>query len=282
MKQKLLLLLAAVAGLCAWPRSFEGVVADRNNEPLPYPVVRVKGKMIGVLGDSTGYFSLEDERIRSSDTLLVSYLGHKTGKIALAGLSPDEKLDIRLDSAVTVLQELKIVPKKKLKRVVKGRNHNRGMMACAINGETAGDTYGYEFHAKKGKRLLLNKVGFFFSEGEQQMTSMKFRVNVYDMSRVRKSPSARFKGVMTKPIFFEYTLGGERSGRFEYELPEHIALPEHAMVEIEFLENLGEKNLIFRGNLVGKNNWSKSLVDRVWVKCPFSAPFFVECVEVAR
>lgn len=282
MKLKLLLLLVVMTVFRASSRSLEGIVMDNNNEPLPYPVVRVKGKPIGVLGDSIGHFSIEDERIKATDTLLVSYLGHVPMKVGMEGMESGAKLEIRLKQAPVDLPELSIRPTKKSKRVVKGRNHNRGMMTFAINGKTVGDTYGYEFHAKKGKQLLLNKVGFVFSEGERQMSEMKFRINVYDMSRVRKSPSARFKAVMHKPIFFEYTLGGERSGRFEYELPEYVALPEHAMVEIEFLENLGEKNLFFRGNLVGKNNWSKSLTDRVWVKCPFSAPFFVECVEVMR
>lgn len=57
-------------------------------------------------------------------------------------------------------------------------------------------------------------------------------------------------------------------------------LPDRAMVEIEFLENLNDEVFWFKSNWFGKRTWSKSIIDGEWEKNPFAAPFFIECVEV--
>lgn len=168
----------------------------------------------------------------------------------------------------------------KHKTVKKGKKHGWGWMKGYLDGNTAGEAWGFEFHAKKDRRLVLDKVGFFYCDGDSQMTSMKFRVNVYDMSAVEGSMSDKFVNVLPAPICFGYTLGDKRSGRFEYRLTEPVVLPRDAMVEIEFLENLGSEKLYYKCNLVGKQSWGKDASDDYWFKQPFASPFFVECIEV--
>lgn len=62
-------------------------------------------------------------------------------------------------------------------------------------------------------------------------------------------------------------------------LPEQIVLPDDAMVEIEFLENLDDEMFWYKSNLIGGKSWSKLFMENIWVKTPFSTPFFIECVE---
>lgn len=112
------------------------------------------------------------------------------------------------------------------------------------------------------------------------MTNMNFRINVYDMSKVTESMSSDFCNILPKPIYFRYT-GTAKSGKFEHALSDIILLPTDAMVEIEMLDNLGENKLWFKSNLVGKQSWTKTLNESKWMKLPFAAPFFVECIEIS-
>ena len=169
---------------------------------------------------------------------------------------------------------------KKLKRRKQGKKHASGMMIATYSGDMAGETFGYEFHTPKNKKLILEKVGFYYIEGDKQLTRMKFRINVYDMSKVKSDPSAAFVNVLSKPIIFEYNYSDSDNGKFVYNLPQHIVLPRDAMVEIEFLEDLGEKILYFKSNLVGKKIWTKDLTSTFWMKESFGAPFFFECLEI--
>ena len=168
----------------------------------------------------------------------------------------------------------------KHKTVKKGKKHGWGLMKGYLTGATAGEAWGFEFHSKKDRRLVLDKIGFFYCEGDSQMTSMKFRVNVYDMSAVDGSMSDKFVNVLSAPIYFNYTLGEKRSGKFEYVLPSPVVLPADAMVEVEFLENLGSEKLYYKCNLVGKRSWGRYADDIYWYKHPFASPFFAECIEV--
>ncbi len=173
-----------------------------------------------------------------------------------------------------------VIDGRKHKTVKKGKKHGWGLMKGYIDGATAGEGWGLEFHTKKDRRLVLDKVGFFYCEGDSQMTAMKFRVNVYDMSAVEGSRSDKFVNVLSAPIYFDYTIGEKRSGKFEYRLPSPVLLPADAMVEIEFLENLGSEKLYYKCNLVGKQSWGRYADDPKWGRHPFASPFFAECIEV--
>ena len=112
------------------------------------------------------------------------------------------------------------------------------------------------------------------------MTKMKFRINVYDMSNVTGDYTSDFIPAIPEPIYFDFELGEEKKGKFEYILPESILLPRDAMVEIEMLKNLEDEMFYFKSNLFGKSIWSRSLEENFWFKHPFAAPFFVECLEM--
>lgn len=160
-----------------------------------------------------------------------------------------------------------------------GKKHACGMFKSVLNEQKAGDSYGYEFHAKDGKSHTLNKVGFYFKNGDKQMSKMRFGVNVYDMSNVKGNMSSAFVKVNEAPLEFEYVLGSEDKGKYEYVLPNSVKLPKDAMVEIVFLEDMGDQILWYKSNLVGKWSWGKSATDKEWVKSPFAGPFFVEVSE---
>jgi len=282
MKREILVYLFVVAAVVAYADSIVGVVVDGNGTVLPYSTVRVKNKRIAVLGDSVGKFDLSSKRITEKDTLVVSYLGYESKEMAVSQLNSGGPVRFCLELQATPLHEISVYPTgiAKAKTKKQGKSNGRGLFKSMLNGELAGECFGYEFHAKKNKRLMLDRVGFFYCEGERQMKHMTFRINVYDMSKVTKSPTKDFVNVLTEPIYFTYTLTDRTSGKFEYALPERILLPEDAMVEIEFLENLNDGIFWYKSNVVGKRTWNKSLIAGYWDQNPFAAPFFIECIEI--
>jgi len=294
MKGLVLGILAVTGALAALPREVAGIVTDENGEGLPYATVRVKGKRIAALGDSTGCFRLTSKYLGPRDSLSVSYVGYETRNVCVADIGKtiaDTTVTAMADTTATVLsdtvrlapavRELAEVTVKygKRKKKAKGKKYNWALFNSFLADPVKGMCYGYEFHAKKDRKLMLTKVGFFYGEGERQMSRMKFRINVYDMSRVTKAPSSAFVNVLPSPIYFDFHLTEEGKGKFEYELPDPVLLPDDAMVEIEFLEDLGGEFFWFRSNLFGKSVWDRSLVEGEWDRIPFAAPFFVECEE---
>ncbi|MDE5877954.1 MAG: carboxypeptidase-like regulatory domain-containing protein, partial [Muribaculaceae bacterium] len=239
--------------LDTWAENITGLVTDENKQPLPYSTVRIMNRKIGCLSDSTGRFSLHVKGLNDkNDTLLISYLGYETKKIPLRQLREEAPLSFELSPAPTMLKEVSVYPgkKNKTKTKKKGKNYSWGLLKGFMDGKTAGETFGYEFHAKKNKTLVLDKVGFFCCDGYNRMTKMKFRINVYDMSKVTTDPSKDFVSVLNKPVYFDYVLTDDSEKKFEYELPQQIILPKDAMVEIEMLEDLNEEKLWYRCNLV--------------------------------
>lgn len=277
----ILIVLAVVMSAQAMARDYVGVVLDENKEPLPYATVRIKSRSIAALGDSVGEFLLSVKKPQSHDTLTVSYLGYETKEIPSAALGEDGKITVEMTPALAELKNVTVIPAKKIKRKSKGKKHSSGMMLSFLDEDMAGECFGYEFHAKKDSRLVLERVGFFYREGRNQMTRMKFRINVYDMSEVKSDPSSEFVNILSRPVYFDYALDKNKlSGKFVYELPECIVLPKDAMVEIEFLENLGNEIFWYKSNVIGKRTWTKSLTDGQWERNPFATPFFVECAEI--
>ena len=260
-------------------QNFCGRVVDENGQPLPYSTVRVQKRPIAAMSDSAGNFSLPITGLYKKDTLTVAYMGYMPLSIAATELVADSAYCFRLTPMPTALNEVTVGRAKGFKAKKQGNKRNNGMFRCFINGNTAGDTFGYEVHAKKNRRMLLDKVGFYFNEGEKQMRQMKFRINVYDMNGVKKGPTTKFVSILPKPIYFNYESGDETSGKFVYSLPDYVVLPTDAVVAIEFLEDLADSCLYFKGNMLGKKTWSRNLLDGEWDTSPFSTPFFIECVE---
>lgn len=277
-------LLSAVVitciGLNAGAINLRCVVIDENKMPLQYTTIRVVDKQIGALSDNNGSFSISSNSINKSDSVTISYLGYTPIKLTAASLCNDSIISVELTPAITKLDKITVLPQSKQKSIIRGKKSSRGIMKSYLDGNSAGDCFGYEFHTPKNKRLYLNKVGFYYCEGDSQMTNMNFRINVYDMSKVSDSMTTDFVNVLPSPIYFSYT-SGAKSGKFEHTLSDIILLPTDAMVEIEMLDNLGDKKLWFKSNLVGKQSWTKTLNESEWMKMPFAAPFFVECIEIA-
>ena len=110
------------------------------------------------------------------------------------------------------------------------------------------------------------------------LSSMKFRINIYDASRVKGSTTSDFILVQNEPVYVDYAKSMVHDGKFIHTFSDPILLPEKALVEIEFLENFKGEYIYARGNVVGSGIWTGDPKGR-WEKLPISVPFFIHCIQ---
>ncbi len=276
----LILLLASTLELSAV--GLTGIVLDENHETLPYATVRVKHKRTAVLSDSLGIFTFPESAVNKQDTLTISYVGYTIRAFPLAGLDINDTITVEMNPGKTSLPEFAVTSNKRLKRHIKGKRHSSGILKTYIDRQSIGDCVGYEFHAKKGKKLIVDKVGMMFCDGDSMATHIKFRINIYDMSKVHRDPTRNFVNVLNKPIYFDFILTNTDERKIEYTLPDPIVLPEDAMVELEVVDIIEGNKLWYKSNVLGKRTWTRVLEDNFWIKDPFAMPFFVECLEADK
>ncbi len=84
-------------------KTFEGKVLDNNNEPLPGASVIVEGTTRGVTTDLDGVFRIE---VRSSDHLVISFIGMKSETIAVGN---QQSVVIVLQPQTSELEEVTVV-----------------------------------------------------------------------------------------------------------------------------------------------------------------------------
>ena len=70
--------------------SYSGTVFEENSTtPIPYAIVKVQNKNIGVVSNESGKFNLSDNRIENSDTLTITCLGYKPKSVSVKDWNND-------------------------------------------------------------------------------------------------------------------------------------------------------------------------------------------------
>lgn len=123
-----------------------GIVIDENKSPLQYTTIRVADKQIGALSDSLEIFSISSNSISKTDTVTISYLGYTPIKIAASMLCTDSVISIELTPAIVKLNKITVLPQGKQKSIIRGKKDSRGIIKSYLDGNSAGDCFGYEFH----------------------------------------------------------------------------------------------------------------------------------------
>lgn len=77
---------------------FNGVVYEYGtNSVVPYAMVYVKGKEIGIICDQNGKFSLESNKIFASDSIIITSLGYYKELIAVSDWKNGEDIFIKIN-----------------------------------------------------------------------------------------------------------------------------------------------------------------------------------------
>lgn len=158
---RILFFILFVIGVTAgWAENIRGIILDDKGAPLPYASVCVKHRGVGCLSDSLGRFDLKGRRILPDDTLTVSYIGYEPFEVVIKEIDEENKGRIMLSSLATKLNEVIVYPSGKIKKKTKGKKHEWALIKSYLDGEMAGECFGYEFHAKKIRNCYYIKSGF--------------------------------------------------------------------------------------------------------------------------
>lgn len=195
---------------------------------------------------------------------------------------------------VRTLQELKVTAPKKYKTVKFGKKHRGGMLKSfiydgkgdSITGDhpMKGQCTGFRIKSSEEKPMWLKCVGLYV-ENQNPMTPDKinFKINFYDASLVsdKTEKTSDFLPADIPSIYFQFINELTEDGKFTFVLPEPVLLPKDAMVEIEFLDNLDDKYIMYKSNLFGNSIWDREISKdpEKWIKIPIATNFFLECIK---
>jgi len=276
MKKLIAFLVSAITGMSslhAW------TITDNEGHPMQYVSANIFKRNFCTMTDSTGRFALPDG-ILANETIWLSAPGFNNHGIRYSDLMADTTQAIALEQSVDFRPETMARTEKQRNRKA-GKKHSSGLVTGMIDGSDEYMCAGYEFHAKKGKTLWLDKVGFYIDAAKSDLEHMKIRVSVYDMSGVKKAPSSEFTDAFSAPVaLFDFDKNNIEDNKFTYSLPASIKLPKDAMVAVEFVEPLGSQKFFFKSNVIGGTQaWTKSIHPGEWDKFPMALPFFIDCIE---
>lgn len=108
---------------------------------------------------------------------------------------------------------------------------------------------------------------------------MNFRVTIYEFDKISGYETSEFRPIIGSDFIIHYDETLISNNKFSFSLNNPILLPAHALVGIEFLEDMNDQVIPFKHNIVGKSIWAKSIDYDFWVKLPIATPFFLKFLE---
>lgn len=256
------------------PLTFK-IIDTESAQPISYCCARFLNHDIGTLANENGLVSFKYQPSLTTDTIEFYAIGYES--FLLPPFSPKDTLYIELSKKPYQLNEITVSPPQKTKKIKKGKKRSFGLFSQSYQ-ERKGSTYGFDIESSD-KRTWLESISFYCKTAPNMLSSMKFRVNIYDASLVSGKETENFVSVQNNPIYIDYSKEMITDDKFIYKFDEPILLPQKAMVEIEFLEDMNGEYIIVRGGLVGGWIWTGSPSKKEWIKLPFSSPFFIECIQ---
>lgn len=202
MRLTFLLCLLSFVGLA---QSFDSTIKSKKNfNTLAYVNVSILNKRVGTSTNLEGKFSMQLEKFKS-DTLLISYLGFKTKKIAISSVlkNPAAYKVIYLEDELSSLEDVVINVKKKKY----GGKHSLGLRKKWFYSRV-GVQFGMEqailIPNDKSKVGKIEEVSFWVGKEEQLFYNSRltwFRIKFYSYDKEKNTPAGllSYQDIIVKP-----------------------------------------------------------------------------------
>ncbi len=202
MRLTFLLCLLSFAGLA---QSFDSTIKSKKTfNTLAYVNVSILNKRVGTSTNLEGKFSMQLEKFKS-DTLLISYLGFKTKKIAISSVlkNPAAYKVIYLEEELSSLDDVIIQIKKKKY----GSKHSLGLRKKWFYSRV-GVQFGMEqailIPNDKSKVGKIEEVSFWVGKEEQLFYNSRltwFRIKFYSYDKEKNTPAGllSYQDIIVKP-----------------------------------------------------------------------------------
>jgi len=252
-----LLLLALVFSTFSFAQStVQGrVLAGIDGSPLAYVNIGIIGKGIGTVSATDGSFTIKVGDRFDNDTIRVSMVGYKSKEYMVSDFKSKVKsdLNITLEEATQVIDEIAIVDSKMKTKIIGNRTTNRNF---SLGFET--DTLGKELAVKIKTRRKLTVVNELnLSINANNFGTVRFRVNFYESKRGK--PGAL---INTRNIIVETDIENDI---LTVDLREYnISHKKNFFVSIEWIEDLGEGDLSFSAAFPAREVYYRSTSHDSW------------------
>jgi len=224
------------------------VDADTKN-PIGYVNIGVVGGYKVTVCDNDGSFSLNLSQQNDFDTLRISIIGYYPISFTVGDFKKIFQqnlggLVIELAKKAIVLKEV-IVSPIEFKEKTEGSKGKLGVVSFETNPDTSlGSEVGTVIKVKKAPALIRD-VNFVF-KGTTYDDSILFRINIYSMNNEHPGET-----ILSQPICFVTNI---TKGILTVNLEKYNMYVENDfMVALEWLQELGEKELRFGTGLKGKS-----------------------------
>ena len=224
------------------------VDADTKN-PIGYVNIGVVGGYKVTVCDNDGSFSLNLSQQNDFDTLRISIIGYYPISFTVGDFKKIFQqnlggLVIELAKKAIVLKEV-IVSPIEFKEKTEGSKGKLGVVSFETNPDTSlGSEVGTVIKVKKAPALIRD-VNFVF-KGTTYDDSILFRINIYSMNNEHPGET-----ILSEPI---YVVPNITKGILTVNLEKYNMYVENDfMVALEWLQELGEKELRFGTGLKGKS-----------------------------
>ena len=255
----LLLTLFLSSGYCYSQTELVGQVVDAlKKEPLPFVNIGLVNENIGTVSDEQGYFILElDAERYSQSNLRFSMIGFESRSFVLQEYLQEKNVTIALHEESTKLKEVIVSSKRtKFETKVLGNKTTSKLIYAAFTSNKLGNEMGFIVRQRK-RPMILKK--FSISLVENDYGSIRFRLNFYSVEN-----GLPISTLLKENIIIETDVS---SGIVSKDLtPFQIVIDEDFFVAVEWIEDLGPGNLFFSGGFFGAPLIAREVSQGTWSK----------------
>ena len=245
-----LLIIFKLFWFSAYSQIVTGKIIDAESKsPIAYVNIGVVGGNKGTVSGSDGMFLLDLSEQYNPDTLRISIIGYHSISLTIEDFKKahEQNMDgliIPLIRKSIILKEVIVTPHEFKEKSVGGKG-KLGVVIFETNKDTVlGSEVGTVIKVKKAPALIRD-VNIVF-KGNTYDDSILFRINIYSMNN--ELPG---ENILSEPV---YAVSNIKKGIFTVNLEKYNLYVENDfLVALEWLQQIGEKELRFGMGLKGKS-----------------------------
>lgn len=237
----------------------EGKVVDAETKKhLSYVNVGIRGKNLGTVTDTAGYFKLLIKE-PSNDTLMFSLIGYESYAMGIRDLMKAKDIDIRLTQKTYQLKEV-VVSSKKYNYELLGNHDKNKHRKLGIGRDQLGAELGTVIRVKNVPAYI-ESAKFYIVKNDYG--KIRLRLNIYDLKKDNPSES-----ILTKPIYIETDL---KSGLWKIDLAEYnLVVNNDFFISLEYIQDMGYQGLYFSFGFDNSPSFMKATSHADWKKLDYN------------
>jgi hypothetical protein len=243
-----------------------GKVLDASTkQPLPYVNIGIINKNLGTVSDEYGDFSLELNPELLSDTLRFSMIGYGKKDFVLRDYLAQEKAEnvILLNEEALLLEGVTVIRKKnkKYRRKILGNKTESKTLVGGFTSNDLGNEIGFICRIRQSPTFLET---FNLSIAKNSYGNIRFRLNFYSLRNGMPD-----QNILNEMIMIETDI---ESGMVSVDLrPYDIVMEDDFLVAIEWIEDLGNGELLFSAGFFGSNLFARATSQGTWTQMGVAA-----------